>query len=230
MHKDSVTDSFQKFAYQFELSKKWLNNFAEEYMLGRLLNRTIRKDNIPFIKPYYQEFKDMVITEDVLAAVQDKYDRAKAFSNQEEAPLFTLENESSQKINLSDYRGKMVYLSFWAGWCEPCIREMRASEENRNLLANRDIVFLYVNVDKNREQWIRSMRKNPTNGIHLWSKGRRGKVANDYNVVSLPHYFLLDRKGRFISEFLKASDPLFLNQINDFLKADLSTTPDSSGK
>ena len=76
--------------------------------------------------------------------------------------------------------------------------------------------------------------KNPTTGTHLWSKGRRGKVANDYNVVSLPHYFLLDRKGRFIAEFRKASDPEFLNQINEFLKADLPVAPtndsDSSGK
>ena len=162
----------------------------------------------------------MSIVDSYKKAVTDKYERALAFSDKQAAPPFNLFNEKGYEVTLDQFKGKMVYMSFWASWCQPCLKEMRESVKNKALLAGHDIVFLYISVDDTREQWKHGIKQQKAEGVHIWAKGRKGNVARSYNVVSLPHYFLLDKEGRFITDFKKASHPDFIYDMQQRLAAD----------
>lgn len=218
MHGDSITNKFQKFALMFELIEMQLSGFAEEYMLGRLLARTIKPTNIPFITAYYQKFEKMSVVNSYRNAVRDVYDRAVAFSDKQAAPEFVLQNPEGDTVALADLQGKLIYVSFWASWCQPCLKEQEESLANRVELQDKDIVFLYVSVDDKEEDWKQFLERRPNYGINVWAKGRGNEVTRSYNVISLPHYFLLDKKGRFITDFKKASDPDFIFDIRRLLE------------
>lgn len=219
IHQDTVKNKFQAFALKYELAERQFRDNAQEFMLGRLLVRNISRKNIPFVTAYYEKFQKLSIIDKYKKAVRDRYERALAFSDKQAAPTFSLFNERGRKVRLEQFKGKMVYMSFWASWCQPCIKEMQESVKNRSLLANHDIVFLYISVDDNREQWLHGIKQQKTKGVHVWAKGRSGQVARDYNVISLPHYFLLDKEGRFITEFKKASHPDFIYDMQQRLAA-----------
>ena len=218
MHGDTITDKLQQFALLFELAEMQLDGFAEEYMLGRLLAQVIKPTNIPFVTAYYEKFMDASIVKSYRVAVEDIYNRALTFADQQTAPLFTLQNLEGEDITLQNLRGKLVYISFWASWCQPCLKEQQESLSNRLELKDRDIVFLYVSVDDNKEKWQQFLEQHPNYGINVWTEGRSSDVSRLYNVISLPHYFLLDRQGRFVTSFKKASNPDFVFEIHALLQ------------
>jgi thioredoxin-related protein len=98
------------------------------------------------------------------------------------------------------------------------LQEQQESLSNRVELLQQDIVFLYVSVDEKKDDWVQYLERHPNYSINIWATGRQNNITRSYNVISLPHYFLLDRNGKFITEFKKASDPEFLFDIRRLLE------------
>jgi peroxiredoxin len=74
-----------------------------------------------------------------------------AMKDQAPTPDFTLPNLDSKKISLKDFRGKLVFLNFWATWCVPCREEMPAMEKLYQEFREKNFMVLAVNV-KDRKQ------------------------------------------------------------------------------
>jgi peroxiredoxin len=74
-----------------------------------------------------------------------------AMKDQAPTPDFTLPNPDGKKVSLKDFRGKLVFLNFWATWCVPCREEMPAMEKLYQEFKDRNFVILAVNV-KDRKQ------------------------------------------------------------------------------
>ena len=68
----------------------------------------------------------------------------------EQAPDFTLRDLDGRSVQLSDHRGKVVVLSFWATWCVPCQAEMKTLQDMYTRLADRGLVVLSISVDDAR--------------------------------------------------------------------------------
>ena len=62
------------------------------------------------------------------------------------APGFTLENPAGEEVSLSDFRGKIVMVNFWATWCGPCVAEMPYLQAVRNSWSSDDLIILAINV------------------------------------------------------------------------------------
>jgi peroxiredoxin len=120
------------------------------------------------------------------------------------APDFTLQdvNSGAGQVKLSDHKGKVVLLSFWATWCQPCQVEMKALKElvpkyNKDAANPDSLVFLVVSTDDAR---ARNMIK-PTAG-RAGFKGpilhdADSKVVSQYNPAkTLPYTVIIDKDGR----------------------------------
>ena len=82
---------------------------------------------------------------------------AKAQSPGTQAPPFHLEGLSGS-INLSDLRGKVVYLDFWASWCGPCKESFPWMEHMQGKYADKGLTVVAVNLDKRREDALKFLQ------------------------------------------------------------------------
>src|SRR5262245_31657604 len=63
------------------------------------------------------------------------------------APDFTVKDVEGRQVSLSDYRGKLVFVNFWASWCVPCAKEMPDLETLHNTLKDRKFQMVTISVD-----------------------------------------------------------------------------------
>jgi thiol-disulfide isomerase/thioredoxin len=135
-------------------------------------------------------------------AVLDKiaYD-IKKFNPGQPALDFAFKTIEGKDVKLSDLKGKVVYMDFWASWCGPCKGEMPHAKEVKEHFKDRnDVVFLYVSIDDKEEAWKRGIQAMSIAGIHTRTPGWGGEIAKLYQISSIPAYFLIDKKGNFVIE------------------------------
>ncbi len=122
-------------------------------------------------------------------------------NSREAAPDFTLTGMNGVSIKLSDYRGKVVLLNFWATWCGPCKAEIPWFIEFEKLYKDRGFATLGVSMDEDGWQAVLPFVKQ--RGINYPVMIGTDGVAQLYGGIdSLPSTFLIDREGRIFSAHL----------------------------
>jgi len=110
------------------------------------------------------------------------------------APDFVLEDLSGNPVKLSDLRGRLVVLNFWATWCTPCRTEMPEFQEiyQRN---EQDLVVLGINLEESPSD-IQDF-VSPLNITYPILLDKEGLVSRQYKVIQLPNTYFIDRQGIF---------------------------------
>ena len=114
------------------------------------------------------------------------------------APDFSLEDIDGEQHALSDYRGKVIMLNFWATWCPPCRREIPSMESIYQDLGDKGFVVLGVNEFETPDHvfaYTGQLSVSPAFPILFDGKG---EVANKYVVKGLPTTVLINRKGQVV--------------------------------
>jgi peroxiredoxin len=109
------------------------------------------------------------------------------------APEISLKDLQGHEVRLSDFRGKVVLLNFWATWCKPCKEEMPAMQTSYEKLRDKGFVVLAVNELEDTDKVAQHIRDHG----HTFEvvMDRNNTVANRYGVVGLPVSFLIDAQG-----------------------------------
>ena len=133
----------------------------------------------------------------------------------EQAPYLSLPQlQLEGDVSLADYKGKIVYLDFWASWCAPCLVSMPIMNEMRNRLQREGMAFevIAINVDSDPEDGIDFLIDKPVDFIVLTDP--EGISPADYTVRGMPTSFLIDTNGKIIMhhEGFKRSDGQMIEQ------------------
>ena len=125
-----------------------------------------------------------------------------------EAPDFEEKKIDGSTMKLSDLRGNIVLLDFWASWCGPCRRENPAVVKLYEKYKDEGFTIMSVSLDKSKEPWIAAIKKdgltwpNHVSDLGGWSS----RVPKMYNVRGIPFTVLIDKDGNIIKTKLRSHD------------------------
>ena len=111
---------------------------------------------------------------------------------------FSYPNQSEELISLSSFRGSMVYVDVWATWCGPCIAEIPSLERLQEDYQDKNIVFLSISVDTDKNAWEKMLIDDELGGVQLWADGW-SELTRSYAIFGIPRFMLIDKTGYLIS-------------------------------
>ena len=120
------------------------------------------------------------------------------------APDFTLPGPDGRKLSLKDYRGKVVFLNFWATWCESCREEMPSMERLYQEFKGKGLEIVAVNVKDKRPDALAFVKELKLNYPVLMDP--EGEVGLLYGAFGLPVTYLIDRKGVVLARLWGPAD------------------------
>ena len=113
------------------------------------------------------------------------------------APEFTLDDLDGQPVSLSQFKGQVVLLDFWASWCVPCIGDLPFLREAKEKMDGWPVVFLNISIDGDEDDWREAIDKHKIEGVHVRA-GSASEVAKSYQVMGVPSYYLVDLQGLIV--------------------------------
>ncbi len=125
------------------------------------------------------------------------------FNTENPAPNFTMQSAEGNAISLSQFKGKVVMIDFWATWCPPCVKSIPEVKNLWKKYKDKGLVILGVSLDKDLQAWQTYIKNNDMN----WFQVADGKFwENDaailYGVESIPNVCIIDQKGNIVAKGL----------------------------
>jgi thiol-disulfide isomerase/thioredoxin len=111
------------------------------------------------------------------------------------APDIEGEDIGGMKLKLSDFRGKVVVLDFWASWCGPCVAMIPHEKELVKRLKDRPFVFIGINADATKEVAQKFIEKQEISWRNLFDGRVGGQIAGKYRIQYFPTIYVLDSNG-----------------------------------
>ena len=173
----------------------------------------------PRIDKFIEKNSDL-ITDTLLLnfVINEKARKYEEYKNQniikegEKAPNFYLENIYGEQFNLSDFKGKVVYVNFWGTYCVPCINSIPEKNKIVKYYENDNFILVNICLDSNYSLWKKIISDNDFKGVHLICKGNWKEIlTTKYNIQGVPHYSLISKEGLIIKNGIRDSIEYYID-------------------
>ncbi len=203
---DFLKESYISQHVAAEACVKYIPNQAViNYMLFEKLNRELivnslkHPEYVDFLFAHVDQkvadqFADRVAQIKASASGKEKKDRPGAFD-------FTLHDTEGKVYRLADFKGKLLFIDFWASWCAPCKAQMPYIRELEQEYAGKDIVFASVSLDVSKPAWLKAVKDEGLHGAVLHAEGAfKNAFPVQYGIQAIPRFMLIDANGKLISD------------------------------
>lgn len=137
------------------------------------------------------------------------YGRSKPSSINIPARDFTVQ-DSEHSVTLSQLRGKIVVLNFWATWCPPCVEEMPSLVQMQKKMQEKGVTVLAVSVDDDADDYHKFLKEHSIDLLTVRETGKKTEtgviapVSSSYGTYKVPETYIIDRNGVIRRKFIGA--------------------------
>ena len=117
------------------------------------------------------------------------------------APDFSVQ-DADRKVTLSDYRGNVVILNFWASWCGPCVEEMPSLVELQQRFKGKGVTVVGVSIDVDNDAYHKFLKDYKIDFLTVRDPDQ--KASNLYGSFKWPETYIIDRNGIVRRKFIGA--------------------------
>ena len=135
----------------------------------------------------------------------------------QQAPDFTLKDTEGKTHRLSDYRGKVVIVNFWATWCPPCREEIPSMIALDKQMAGKPFAMLCASIDEGGTKSVEGYFKTSGNRLPITLLDSDASVAQLYGTTGVPESFVLDKNGIVLEKVIGGvnwTDPQIVSYLN----------------
>jgi thiol-disulfide isomerase/thioredoxin len=185
---------------------------------------TSQINNIELQNYFKGEYLTKVIDNEMLAQQKAKEVEKLKKEAKDKKDLVQLIDLQDKTFDFTKYKGKVVYVDFWASWCGPCRGEFPYSKKMHEELSEKDkqkIVFLYISIDDAAENWKNAVEKlglkDFENGFS--TGGWSSEVVRKYKITGIPRYMIIDKQGNIVkSDAKRPSNPETISDLLELAK------------
>lgn len=186
---------------EYEFAKLNYTGKVKDVMLANILNQIFQQQKSSAVVALFEDYKVLNVNPNLLHPMSEMVAEINKYGPGKPWPAdLMLVDSTGKQVHIADFKGKLVYIDFWASWCGPCRHEMPYSKQLIEKFKGKDVVFLFISIDADGNAWKKAMRQEMLDGIHATSPGNWSSPATkQLNIPSIPRYMFLDRNGNFIS-------------------------------
>lgn len=150
-------------------------------------------------EPFREDFRSRTLPPDYTDVIRIIEERWEPIMPGQPVPDFGFTDKDGARVQLSDFRGKLVYIDLWATWCGPCIMEHPHWESLKEQYADAPVAFVAISIDNSPDPWVKMLADKSMDGNHLYAKGAwASDIAQHFNVNSIPRFLLIDAEGKVL--------------------------------
>ncbi len=138
-------------------------------------------------------------------------------------PLLDATSSNSQTFDIQQYKGRVVYLDFWASWCVPCRKSFPWMNKLQAQYSKDDFVVVTINLDKKKNLATDFLKEYPANFQVFFDP--LGEMAKKYQVKGMPSSILFNREGKPVSAhkgFFGKKIPQYETEIKNLINSSKS--------
>lgn len=211
-----VNESFAPLYYEYENFKQnFLTTNANSPALLPLLSEVDPNQNFEAYENIIQQivsgFDGAPSVNQIKAMYlknKERHDEMQFLASGKLAPDFTQPKSDGTLLKLSDLKGKVVLVDFWASWCGPCRKENPNVVKIYQKYADKGFTVLSVSLDKDKNAWLEAIKRdnlvwtNHVSDLKAWSN----EAAQLYKVTGIPFTVLVDKEGKIIQTNLRGQE------------------------
>jgi len=212
-------DQFQKAVKLIEIDK--INR--EYLMFYNLENIAIRGTKEDFLKCYntYKTESKNSYAINYFKIKFPKFFKSTIVNNNDDILLNGENNKKTLTQIIESYKGKVIYIDFWASWCAPCRALMPSSKILHEEYKNKDVEFIYISIDSDKKRWeIASKKENLKNlkNNFLSINYPKANLYQELIMTTIPRFIIYDKKGKLVnSNAPKPDSKAIRNELDKYL-------------